>query len=193
VINRALLMLAICFWSFMGTSQTNNSPQKSGAEIMRELRLKILTTRLSELKIQPTKEYPRVYAILMDWPLGTNTITVFSSCVGDASIYTTFTFGVMGGIGQETVRSIAREFVKVGEEHYDSSVPAKRFPYPNSGHVFFYLICFDGIRMIDRDAKMLSAGNDKCSDLYNAGQRVLTELRLITETQKKKLVESGGK
>jgi hypothetical protein len=46
-----------------------------------------------------------------------------------------------------------------------------------------YLVGYDGVRVIDGDLESLRNGNDKCSDLYEAAQRVVTELRLITQEQ----------
>ena len=161
-------------------SQTNPS-QKSGAEVMRELRKKILTASASEMGLKSTKDYPRVHTALMDWPLGTNIISVYGSCTGDASIYTTSTFGVIGGIGHETVRNAAHQFVKIAETHYDDAVPTKDLPYPKPGQIYFYLVCFDGVRMIDVAEESLRTGKDKCLDLGNAAQRLITELRMVTE------------
>lgn len=147
---------------------------------MRDLRIKILTASGSEMGLKPTQDYPRVHTALMDWPLGANIISVYGSCTGDASIYTTSQFGVIGGIGHETVRKAAHQFVKIAETHYADAVPTKDFPYPKAGHIYFYLICFDGARMIDVTEESLRTGKDKCLDLGNAGQQLITELRLTT-------------
>jgi hypothetical protein len=177
----ALLAFAMLYTPLIAMSQTNITPQKSPVEMMREMRSKWLKTVPAELKIQPTPEFPRVFAALMEMPLGTNTITVLASCNGDASLYTTSTFGVIGGIGHEAVRSAAKQFVRVCEKHYEDGVATKDYPYPSPGHVFFYLICFDGVRLIDRDEKRPAAGKDKGADLFSQGQRVLTELRMVAE------------
>jgi hypothetical protein len=164
-------------------SQTNESPKRMNAEVMRDLRLKMLAAPL-ELNLKPTQDYPRVCGVLMDWPIELGTITVVSLSTGDASIYTTGTFGVIGGIGHEAVRSAAKSFVKVGEKHYGEAAPTKDYSYPKSGRVRFYLVCYDGVRTIEADLEAVKSGKDKCSDLYGQGQLVITELRLITQKQK---------
>ena len=164
--------------------QTNEPPKKSPAELMREMRLKQLTMPPTEFGQNPTPEYPRVCAVLMDWPIEAGTVTAVARTTGDASVYTTGTFGVFGGIGHETVTSAAKGCVKVAERHFDDSSPTKDYPYPKAGRVRFYLVGYDGVRVIDRDLESLRMGKDKCSDLYEAAQRVVTELRLITEKQK---------
>jgi hypothetical protein len=164
-------------------SQTNQPSTKMNAEIMRELRLKMLAAPV-ELGLKPTTEYPRVCGVLMDWPIEVGTVTVVSLSTGDASIYSTGTFGVLGGIGHEAVRSAAQNFVRVAEKHYAEATPTKDYPYPKAGRVRFYLVCYDGVLMIDADLESVKNGKDKCSDLYIEGQRVITELRLITQKQK---------
>ena len=141
----------------------------------------MLTTPASKVGIQPSEAYPRVSGVLMDWPLGEHTATLVSMCDGHASLYTTSTFGVMGGIGHETVRSAAAAFVRAAQAHYDEAVSTTEYPYPSSGRVRFYLVCFDGVRVIDTNFDVLAKGTGRWSDLWSAGQRVVTELRLVTE------------
>jgi hypothetical protein len=172
---------------FTVMSQTNEPPKKSPAEVMRELRLKMLAAP-GDLELMPSPEFPRVCGVLMDWPIemGTTSFvtTVVSLSTGDASIYSTGTFGVFGGIVHATVRSAAKSFVRVGERHYDEATPTKDYPYPKTGRVRFYLVCYDGVRVIDADLESARRGADKYSDLYEQAQRVMTELRLITQKQK---------
>src|SRR5258708_3657256 len=121
-------------------SQTNQSSKANPAEIMRELRIKMLTNSPAELGQQSSPEFPRVCGVVMDWPIESGTVSVVSLSTGDASIYTTGTFGILGGIGHESVRNAAKNFVKAAEKHYDEATTTKEFPYPKAGTVRFYLI-----------------------------------------------------
>jgi hypothetical protein len=160
------------------------SPKKAPADVMREIRLKVLSTPPSQMSRKPTPEYPHVDGIIMDWPVQDATVSVMASSVGDGSIYTTGAFGVFGGIKYDNVRNAARSFVKLGQKYYSDATPTKEYPYPQSGHVRFYLICYDGVRMIDADASSLSTGQSKYSDLFAEGQKVINELRQIVQNQK---------
>jgi hypothetical protein len=182
---RSYLLIAILVvGAITAMSQTNEPPKESPAEVMRELRLKMLTTHPADFGLKSTPEYPRACGVLMDWPIDRATVSVVSLSSGDASVYSTGTFGVIGGIGHEAVRDTAKSFVKVAQRHYDQATPTKDYPYPKAGRVRFYLICYDGVRTIETDLESVKSGSDKCSDLYIAGQRVITELRLITQKQK---------
>src|SRR5882672_6762339 len=96
-----LLIAFLVVGCFTAMSQTNEPPKKSPAELMRDMRLKMLTTPPADFGQKPTQEFPRVCGVLMDWPIDAGTVSVVSFSSGDASIYTTGTFGVFGGIGHE--------------------------------------------------------------------------------------------
>ena len=149
----------------------------------RELRRMMLTTPPQGMGVKPTKEFPRVYAVLMDWPIGEQVATVFSSGAGAASLYTTSTFGIIGGEGHETVRAAAKAFVKASDRHSSAATPTTEFPYPREGRVRFYFLTFDGVRVIDTDLATITSGTSKYAELFGLGQAVLTELRLVTENR----------
>lgn len=149
---------------------------------MRELRTTMLTTPASKMGIEPSKVYPKVFGIVMDMPLsGGHTSTVVSMCDGHTSLYTTSTFGVLGGIGHESVRTASTNFVKAAQSYYDEATATADYPYPVSDHVRFYLLGFDGVRVIDAEIASVEDRTDKRSGIWAAGQRVLTELRRVAE------------
>ena len=170
----------------VAVSLAQNSPsKKTPADVMREIRLKILATPPSQMNRKPTDEYPHVDEIIMDWPIEDSTISVMASSAGDGSIYTTSNFGVFGGINYQNVRNEAKKFVKLGEKYYSEAAPTKDYPYPQNGHVRFYLICYDGVRVIDAEVNFVSKQNAKYSDLFAEAQRMIGELRQIAQEQKK--------
>jgi hypothetical protein len=156
--------------------------KKTPADVMREIRLKVLTTPTSQ---KPTEEFPHVRGVIMDWPIKDTTVSLMASSVGDGSIYTTGDFGVVGGIKYEDVRTAAKTLVKLAEKCYSDAVPTTDFPYPQPGHVRFYLICYDGVRVIDVIESSLSNGKPKYFDMFTAGQRMIADLRKIAEPLKK--------
>jgi hypothetical protein len=164
--------------------QTNLPPIKNSAEMMREMRLKMLTAAPGDFGQKPTPEFPRVSGVVMDWPIQVGTITLVSFSTGDASIYSTGTFGVLGGSGHESVRSAATNCVKTAQSYYDDATPTKEYPYPANGRVCFYLVGYDGVWVIDADLDEVKRDGAKYSALYIAAQRVITELRMITQKQK---------
>ncbi len=160
-----------------GCKQTENRSPSMGPE----LRTKILTTNPSEFELVPTKEFPRVYGVLMDWPVDDQTVTVVGMSDGNASLYTTSSFGVIGGVGHETVRNAAKDFVKKAEALFDLTQPTADHSYPGPGQIRFYLLTFQGLRFVEAPGKEISEGNSQLSELGNMAQHLITELRLVSE------------
>jgi hypothetical protein len=161
------------------TPPTTPSPE---AEAMRDLRTMMLTTPASKADIQPSERCPKVFGVVMDFPISSgHTATIVSMCDGHASLYTTSTFGVLGGIGHESVRIASTNFVVEAQSHYDAATPTTEYPYPVPDHVRFYLLGFDGVRVIDDEISSVERRSNKYSAIWAAGQGVLTELRLVAE------------
>ena len=182
---RAHILMIFMFLAALTAGAQSPPPKKMPADVMREIRLKVLTTPPSQMSRKPTAEYPHVDGIIMDWPIQDTTLSLMASNAGDGSIYTTGNFGVIGGIKYDNVRTEAKRFVKLGEKYYSDATPTKEYPYPGKGHVRFYLMCYDGVRMIDVDANSLSGANAKYSDLFAEAQRMIEQLRQIAQEQKK--------
>ncbi len=180
----SLVLIILLLASFSLRSQTE-PPKKTPADVMREIRLKVLTTPPSKMNLTPTQEYPHVEAIVMDWPLQDTVMSVMGSREGDGSIYTTGNFGLLGGSKYGNVRDAAKAFVKLAEKYYSDSIPTQDFPYPKSGHIRFYLICYDGVRVIDWDSRSPASAKGKYADLFAEGQKEINALRQIEQTQPK--------
>jgi hypothetical protein len=171
-------------FSFLfGSSSRAQSPElkRNPADVGRALREMMLTTPAAKTGVAPTEEFPRIYAVLMDWPTNKTVATVFSSSTGAASLYTTSTFGIIGGEGHQTVRTAAMRFVRVADRFFDSSTPTTECPYPTDDRIRFYFLTFDGVRVIETDLASITNGTSKYAELFSLAQAVLTELRLVSE------------
>jgi len=191
VIIAIIILVAIGSWfAIRARAQTaaRREPQSGGkpdlADAGKELRRMMLTMSPKDAGITPTKESPRVYAILMDWPIDDLTATVFSASSGAASLYTTSTFGIIGGEGHKSVRTAAKRLVRAADRYYDAAAPTTEYPYPRPDRVRFYLLTFQGVRFIETDFASVANGTGKYAELFRLGQEVLTELRIVTEKKR---------
>ena len=185
-----LFVIVLMSAAFPLVAQDKSSPKPTpSGEMMQkalhEIRLKVLATPPSKMGRAPTEEYPHVDTIIMDWPIQNTILSIMGSSAGDGSIYTTGSFGLLGGVKYETVRDAAKKFVKAGEKYYSDATLTQVFPYPQAGHVRFYLICYDGVRMIDTDAASLETGKGKYSDLFSEGQKEIDALRQAAQAASK--------
>ena len=166
----------------LGASAALAQDAKNPTQAMRDLRVAFLSSSASSMGFQPTREYPRVFGAAMDWPIGEHTATIVTALDGSASLYTTATFGVIGGgPAHEAVRAAAQRFVKAAALHHDEAVPTSNYTYPAKGKVRFYLRTFDGARLIEVESASVYSTSGKYSPLFRAGQAVVTELRKVTE------------
>ncbi len=162
-------------------SQTQAAePEKSGADAMRELRLRALSAPAKEFGITPTKDVPRTYAVLIDFPIGQETATLVSISDGSTSLYTTSTFGIIGGGAHESVKSASARLISSSDKFYDEAKPTKTYPYPANGKVRFYFVSFRDVRVIEADLSLIESNKSKYASLFWLGQEVFTHLRIAT-------------
>ena len=154
---------------------------KLNADAMRDMHLLWLNTKpaASEASAPDT-----VASVLMDWPLTEATATVLASSGGDASLYTTGTFGVLGGIGHENARRAAIAFTACAQRYLKLAVPTTDFSYPAADQIRFFFVTTTGVRSLTVSAAEVQRTGPPAADLFAHAQEVVTALRLITQSQK---------
>jgi hypothetical protein len=155
----------------------NRNPEDLG----RKLRMKMLTTPPGELGIVPSSEFPRIYGVLIDLPSGPDfTVSIQGFMTGEASLYSTAKFQLIGGDGYASVRAAARRLVRGADQFFEASEPATSFPYPADDKVFYYLLTFAGVRLLQDDLSNVRSELGATAKLYELGQGLLTQLRLAS-------------
>jgi hypothetical protein len=145
------------------------------------LRDQVLTTPPAKLGFVADSEFPDLYGVLVDWPIGDVVVSILALRDGSASLYTTSTFGIIGGGGHASVRAAAQNCVCVAADCLAHSQPVADFPLPANDDVHFYLLSYAGVRRCVGDLAALSSGVDPTAPLFDAAQEVLTQLRLTME------------
>jgi hypothetical protein len=141
----------------------------------------MLTTPAGKAGFVATDEYPYVFGVVMDWPLKEGYMTVFSTSFGTASVYTTGSFGIIGGERHEDSKAAAKAFVRQANLYYEEAQPVAEYPYPRSDHVRFYLLTYDGVHMIETTLASVMNGKSDYYQMAVLGQDVLTKLRKYAE------------
>lgn len=101
---------------------------------------------------------------------------------GNASLYTTGTFGIIGGFAHTRVHAAAVKACATAEEVVATATSVNAFAYPEPGHVRFHLLTPGGVRMIEATQDQLVSGKHPLAELFAGMNNVLTELRAVTET-----------
>lgn len=161
----------------MNTQEQPHPRQEAG----RELRCLVLGLEPSEAGFASDTEFPRVYGVVADWHIGEHVATIVALRDGTASLYTTSTFGVIGGAAHEKVRLAAQECVRCAEKFVGSSLPAADTEYPRDGEILFYLLTYDGLRVCSASEEEIYEGQHPMGPFFGEVQNVLTELRFISQ------------
>ena len=181
LMNRFLRIIMICSFVFTSRAQEADAKKKQ-EEAGRMMRGMMLSAPVGEGKA--SEEFPRIYAVMMDWPVEEVVSTVYSTSAGAASLYTTTALNIVGGEAHEKIRTAAKEFVRAANGFFEESVPAKEFPYPAAGRMRFYFLTYEGVRVLDVDRVSTETGKNKYSALFVLGQTVFSELRVVVQKQK---------
>jgi hypothetical protein len=161
-----------------GCSQENDVTidNKNPADAGKGLRLLALTTSADKLGFILEKDYPKVYGVITDWNLGDQIASILAVKDGTASLYTTSTFGIIGGHEHDAMRKAAKEYVRIAGQYYEKSTPVSDYPYPKEGKVNFFLLTYDGVRLCIGDEEGINKGKDETTSLFVAAQNVLSAL-----------------
>jgi len=178
---RICLILALGAVLVFVNSASMAQEQKGAEEAGQELRNMILSVSPDRLGLKPDTAFPKVYGLLMDWNIGEKTASILALKDGTASLYTTSSFGIIGGQGNERVRVAAERCARLAGAYYYKGRPVSAFPYPGPGQVNFFLLTYQGTRLCIADERMLKKGRDPYSPLFAAAQIVLTEMRRANE------------
>jgi hypothetical protein len=147
-----------------------------------ELRLQLLQGSAAKFGIeQPGKVWGVATDMGMAEPGSVATVTALAD--GSASLYTTGSFGILGGQGHENVRAAAQQLCRVAERCVDQTTPVSAFPYPGPNRVCFYLLTPEGVRSAEADGEAVVSGAHPLSALFIASNDVLTELRKVAEVE----------
>lgn len=154
------------------------------AEVYNGLRNKILSLNPSDAGIQPSREMPNVWGVLMETGYPQALVTLVSLADGTTSLYFSNGGGMIGGGQHATVAQASKSFVVAAENYYQKMSLTESFPSPAIGKVKFYVLTYSGVYTIDADENELGNKKHELSPLFYYGQDVITQFRLVQEQKK---------
>jgi hypothetical protein len=108
--------------------------------------------------------------------------TVTALADGNASLYTTGAFGIIGGFAHSSVHAAAIQACGTAAKVVATATSANTFSYPDPGHIRFYLLTPGGMRMAEATENELVSGKHPLGELFSGMNNVLTELRAVAKT-----------
>ena len=146
-----------------------------------ELRHQALHRSRVELGLPKPSEATRPWGVLMETTYEDASVTVFAVSDGNASIYLSTGGGYIGGVGHEAVRRAAVNMVRVAGTLAPLLSPAETYPLPDRGRTIFYVRTEAGVLTGGATEAELGQRRHPLSELFFAGQDVITQFRLVNE------------
>jgi hypothetical protein len=163
--------------------ELNTQPKKidSNNNPFQELRNKAFNVTAKELGIILSENETKVYGIVMDWEMGGATASTVAFQTGDASLYLSSGGGVIGGGTHQNVKIAAKNFVKMADSFFEKSTKTENNTLPEANSVNFYLLTNKGVYVAREKMENFENNSSEWISLFEQGNRVLTELRNISD------------
>ena len=147
------------------------------------LRNMAFTATPEQLELSLPTDETIVYGIIMDWEMSGAVATTVSYQTGDASLYLSSGGGIIGGGQHQNVNSAAKQFVNLAQTYLGKAVKAETTDLPATNEVRFYLLTNKGVFVGQEQVNNFENKSSKWLELFEEGNKVLTELRLTTENK----------
>jgi hypothetical protein len=148
------------------------------------LREQALSLGSETLDLPEGVERPFVWGALMETDYTGVTATLFTLADGTTSLYLSNGGGMIGGQGHEAVRAASATYLELANAHSKFLSPCDSFPLPLDEGTLFYFLTDLGVMRLDRNADGINKDEDVALTLFSAGQDIITELRLISESER---------
>ena len=168
------------------TAPTNSpSDKRAKPEIYGDLRSQALKSSRAAFGLDNTSKPTEPWGVLMEigFPEGSATILAMSD--GSASIYLSSGGGSIGGVGHESIRNAAKAMVVLAGKFQSKMNLTTVFPLPKPTQTVFYLLTDAGVFTASANEDDLGEKRHELSDLFYAGQEIITQYRIVEERGKK--------
>lgn len=152
-----------------------------GMGIYLGLRKQVLSGSSAQMGQSPTLGPNEPWAVLMDMSIPHRTATIAAFADGTASIYISNGGGYLGG-GQKypSVRDAGQKMIAVARRFQSTMQITKQFPLPEQGEIIFYVVTDRGVYTARVPEAECRKRTHPLTELYAAGQEVITQYRLNT-------------
>ena len=155
-----------------------DDPEENLYERLRNIALYVTPEKL---KLSLPADETIVFGVIMDWEIEDMIVSTVAYLTGDASLYFSTGQIIIGGGQHENVREASIQFVSFAETFLDKATKTQKVTLPTKDQVKFYLLTNNGIYVGQDIMNNLEDYSSEWSELFEEGNNVMTELRLIVE------------
>ncbi len=160
-------------------------PAEPPEAVFAKLRKRAFETTPESLRMAGSLQEDEPYAVVMEIGM-TSVVTLACYADGDASLVYQTGGGMVGGIGHESVRKAAKDFIALSHKAVPLMTPATVEPLPavpETGWVQFFALTPKGALSVEMAREDLEE-HAELKALYQSGQEVVTHMRKIQEQRR---------
>jgi hypothetical protein len=139
---------------------------------------------ISAEQLELSEDFEYVYKIIMEWNLGSTTMTVVGFITGDASLYISTGQLFIGGFAQKSINEAAINFTDIGAKYLTLATEVSEITEPNEHCAYFYIFIKDKIYRIKQYIGDFETDKSDPSELFVATNKIITEFRILFEENK---------
>jgi len=168
-------------WPF---KKKTDQPKPSGKDMYSDLRNMVLTAKPPGLEsvVQPGEPY----GILMEMGVQGGSATMLSMRDGSMSLYFSGGGGLLRAQAYPNIREAGAQFFSAAQQFTHLMTPTTSYPLPGPHRVRFYILTPAAALTYEANIEDLGYNRDPMSPLFHAGDRMLTQMRLISQELDKK-------
>lgn len=155
-----------------------------------ELREQALRGTSSASGLHSSSMSTEPWGILMETGFRDESYTLVALSDGSASIYLSNGGGCIGGRRHENIRNAAQSMVELAARFQPEATATTICDLPKNGRTVFYFLTAAGIFMAEESEEELSGMRHAWSPLFQAGQEVIKQYRVIENQHKPKHLSS---
>lgn len=159
-------------------------PGDNGASVYHGLRTQVLDLDPATAGLGPTADRARLWGALMELSYPNGVATLVALADGTTSLYTSTGGGIIGGGAHQAVVEANRAFLASVEQYIPVLGPDPDAALPAAGLVAIRALTYTGRVAATAPEEDLGRNRHRLTPVFYAGQGVLTELRLIDESQR---------
>ncbi len=169
------------------TRQNSEKPKthQTQSNAYEGLRNMAFSTTAERLGLSLPADKTTVFAVIMDWGMDGAIATTVAYQTGDASLYLSTGGGVIGGGQHQNVNDAAKKFVDFAQSYLPNSTKTESNKLPKSDEVLFYFLTNDGMYVGKEHMDNFKTNSSPWLKLFEEGNKVLTELRIVNENQQR--------
>jgi hypothetical protein len=153
---------------------------EGGPDVIAELRARALGLDVEAIRTPDGDPWQGAAVAMMEIGLEKGVVSFLAVADGTVSMYTSVGGGVIGAGSHAAVRGAAERFRVTAADVRGAFQVTTSFPLPSPGEVRFHVRMGDDALTAAASEQALRSGRQPLSELYAAGQDLITEIRLAS-------------